>query len=95
LLGGFEDRTLAENYAERLDDFLQLFIVDNTQQHLIDGYIWKVHSPHIVSPITPALMTSTKEEAIQSSQIIIIPTNNFDDILKQMLLTFGIVYRKS
>lgn len=77
---GFEEKSLASEFADRLTDSFHSFIQENGKNNIIYERFWMVR---------PMQYAATKE-TVTSTEISIAPNNNLSIILDEIFQNFGI-----
>lgn len=80
LFTGFEDRSLANDFANRLTNFFVGFAQENAQKHTVYEHVW------IVRPIQYA----APREALASTEVLITPSYKLEKIIEEILQKFEI-----
>ena len=89
---GFEDASLATNFGKKLGDFLREFIRKNEAERVIAGKLWLIKEPQYGQQRSESAVIALRPDISipQSDTISITPSNNFDEVLKEILKAFDV-----
>jgi hypothetical protein len=86
---GFEERGLAESFAQRLGEFVQEFILAQAHKQAASGHFWIVQPLQVVRRAIPCeLETEARSRAQKATLVPVTPTNTFNEIISKVLQAF-------